>query len=96
MQYLRCVYTSLHNASILHAGHVASVTIKLVSSIIPTGFTIEHIAKEIAPGNDVSTAPKKFTLVGMEESIGKCVIGVTVLVLLLVVVIINVIMRLSP
>ncbi|XP_034951494.1 uncharacterized protein [Chelonus insularis] len=41
--------------------------IKLRSSILVTGFTLEHVPKSILPNNEIKSAPKKFNVWGLKR-----------------------------
>ncbi|ESO87174.1 hypothetical protein LOTGIDRAFT_106980, partial [Lottia gigantea] len=48
-------------------GQRGQVVIELSNSIIPSGFTLEHIPKSLSPTGDIKSAPKDFTVYGLEK-----------------------------
>ncbi|XP_060555022.1 uncharacterized protein LOC132715927 [Ruditapes philippinarum] len=43
------------------------IVIKTSTIIIPSGFTLEHIPKSLAPSGEIDSAPKNFTVLGLES-----------------------------
>lgn len=48
-------------------GGEGHVVIRTSTIIIPTGFTLEHIPKSLAPNGTISSAPKEFTVLGLDS-----------------------------
>ena len=46
-------------------GSYGTVVVKLSSEIFPKAISLEHIAKMIAPEENISSAPKKFAVFGL-------------------------------
>lgn len=39
--------------------------IKLASTVLPTGFTLEHIPKSLSPSGEIDSAPREFEVWGL-------------------------------
>ncbi|XP_014285868.1 klaroid protein isoform X2 [Halyomorpha halys] len=48
-------------------GDTGTAVIKLIRDIVVTAITIEHIPRSISPTGDISSAPKRITLLGLES-----------------------------
>ncbi|KAH3862071.1 SUN domain-containing protein 1-like isoform X1 [Dreissena polymorpha] len=48
-------------------GKQGYIVIQTSILIIPTGFTLEHIPKSLAPSGKIDSAPKEFTVLGLES-----------------------------
>ncbi|XP_063865752.1 uncharacterized protein LOC135103434 isoform X4 [Scylla paramamosain] len=48
-------------------GSQGYIVIKLAGSVLPTGFTIEHIPKSLSPSGEIDSAPKEFEVWGLHS-----------------------------
>lgn len=48
-------------------GHKGNLVIKLSQRILPTGFTYEHIPKQISRDGSISSAPREFQVLGLVD-----------------------------
>lgn len=48
-------------------GSQGYIVIKLASSVLPTGFTIEHIPKSLSPSGEIDSAPREFEVWGLHS-----------------------------
>ncbi|KAL3876673.1 hypothetical protein ACJMK2_034477 [Sinanodonta woodiana] len=47
------------------------IVIQLSTAIVPTGFTLEHIPKSLSPTGNIDSAPRDFTVLGLQGEIGE-------------------------
>ncbi|XP_045132558.1 uncharacterized protein LOC123516893 isoform X3 [Portunus trituberculatus] len=48
-------------------GSQGYIVIKLAGSVLPTGFTIEHIPKSLSPSGEIDSAPREFEVWGLHS-----------------------------
>lgn len=48
-------------------GSQGYIVIKLAGSVLPTGFTIEHIPRSLSPSGEIDSAPKEFEVWGLQS-----------------------------
>lgn len=56
-------------------GSRGHVVIRLPEKIWPTAFTLWHISKAVSPSGEVSTAPREFSVSGVDEDEGEALLG---------------------
>ncbi|XP_031465062.1 SUN domain-containing protein 2-like isoform X2 [Phasianus colchicus] len=59
-------------------GSRGHVVIRLPEKIRPMAFTIWHISKAVSPSGEVSSAPKDFAVLGVDEAEGETLLGLFV------------------
>ncbi|KAK3601857.1 hypothetical protein CHS0354_041780 [Potamilus streckersoni] len=50
-------------------GSQGYIVIQLSTAIVPTGFTLEHIPKSLSPTGNIDSAPRDFTVFGLQDEI---------------------------
>ncbi|KAM9020297.1 SUN domain-containing protein 3-like isoform 2-T2 [Ara ararauna] len=56
-------------------GSQGHVVIRLPEHICPTAFTVWHISKAVSPSGEVSSAPREFTVFGVDEAMAETLLG---------------------
>ncbi|XP_061209043.1 SUN domain-containing protein 3-like isoform X2 [Neopsephotus bourkii] len=56
-------------------GSQGHVVIRLPQYIQPTAFTVWHISKAVSPSGEVVSAPREFTVLGVDEAMAETVLG---------------------
>ncbi|NXJ89070.1 SUN1 protein, partial [Corythaixoides concolor] len=48
-------------------GSQGYLVVKLAMKIYPTAFTVEHIPKTLSPNGNISSAPRNFSVYGLDD-----------------------------